>query len=276
MVRLSNYTLAMQIDRSRFGDLFTIEAWHFQNDDGAFDLIVNASFSKADIGGEPGTKVRFKLSLKKAVVDIQMPNERSFRVVPTSVDRENVVFYKVEELVETEGELSAGAKLAGKLKDILSLSARIHKSRKDKIEKTGQVPEIRSKHGLDNKVHKWTLEPFTKKYLSGRVWEQDKKRLSFKDLRTNEEHENDEKTNNHPPVFVRLRCHKEDLDPTSITLTDELEEQVARGRAGHEKRLRAAEALIRECLIDMRSPGAEYSADRIEIILAAVASEAVG
>jgi hypothetical protein len=240
--------------RQAFTDVVTLEAWHaaFGQGSPAVDLHVDVVFGTGRLGEEADSPIRFKLDIRRAEIVVVVPQMEPVVVDPASVSRDAPQLTgQLTSSTEKRSSRSLGAKIFGALSfrspsGGASLSAEASGSvqTSEKIELAGTAEIISVTQSKSREGHyRWTVVPRTKEVLEGRPWDGSKKpRLKLIDSR------GPGSASLSPSVRVEIRCRREDLAISDLTLKDESHWASVVGRSGFRNRLAAAESYIRDRL----------------------------
>ncbi len=239
---LNNHTLA-------FPDLVSLEAWHSKpGAEGGQSVHIDASFAEAKIGDHPESKIRFRLTLKRAEISLVSSESFAQSIIQKSVAREQSACGTLE----TVNVSSTGSAVRGEM--ALSLSAKPHanasvsamaKSATDQASTTKlsrTISEINWAHRKDPLGnHCWGISATQSGTLTGKPWDPvSEPRLKFRSI--------SDASDLDDPIKVKVSCRREDfnildIEPKNTTLQESL---IARAKRN---RLAAAEAAIR-CIIE--------------------------
>jgi hypothetical protein len=105
--------------RRVFADVVTVDAWHmdFSNEHGKADLHADVVFDTARIGAETESKIRFRLSLKRAEVVVIIPETEPVTVDKGSISRDTphhqvTKTSTLEQTAQASGKASASASIS--------------------------------------------------------------------------------------------------------------------------------------------------------------------
>lgn len=240
--------------RQAFSELVAAEAWHAPFVPGAkVDLCVDVVFGTARMGDESSSPVRFRLSLRAAEVVVIVPAVEPVSVDPRSVSRDSPRLTGQRTAVRSQstkrsfgGRLFAGFGRAGPAAGINgAFAAERANETSDTIEGTSAVESIAITQSRSEDGHyRWLLAPQLSDTLDGRPWDPvQQPRLGLIDDRSS--------AGGIPPgVRVEVRCRREDLVVSELTLKDEALWRGASARTGFRNRMAAAESYIRDRLIE--------------------------
>jgi hypothetical protein len=241
--------------RRAFADVVTIEAWHrpFTDQVAMVDLHADVVFSTARVGGETGSLVTFRLSLKRAELVVVVPVNEPASVDITSVAREGpdqdaVLTKTIETSMEanTKAGFSASvstARVTGGATLGAEGKARYSASDKLKIsEKIGLILVSQSKTADGH--YRWSMEPRASGILEGRPWNAAKEpRLKLRTVGKG-------RSKLPPTVRVELSCRQEDLVIDDIEIKDRGLWATVRNSLGFHAKRAAAVSYIRARLIE--------------------------
>jgi hypothetical protein len=241
-----------QSNRKRFfANLISIDAWHseFTDEHPTADLHADLVFMTARLGGEEESKVRFRLSLKRAELIVIIPESEPVAVDKLSVSRDgDPETLKHRTTTETKSE----AKIAGEIglnispnagSSSLSIDAGGSKQKTEtenfECDSTiNKIKVVQSKTA--NGSYRWTVESRDGRALDGRPWPANKHRLKIIDKRKN-------KISDIPPtVHIEIRCAREDLIIENIEIKEK--NMIQNMIPAKKNNLAAAEAYIRDYL----------------------------
>ncbi len=239
--------------RKVFADVVSVDAWHsrFDGKSATADLHADVVFRVARLGGEKESPVRFRLGLRRAEVVVVAPPTEPVEVVKESVSRDQSVsvgHLRIGTATETStlAEMGAHAAIsADSVSAALRAAARGSSSKShqtsfeiDSAVRTILVTQSKTPDGQ----YRWELTPSNGRCLEGRGWDaKEHPRLRLRDTRGG--------ASSLPPcVRVEIRCRKEDIEISDISLKDEGVMERVRQAAGFDNRRAAAEAYIRSAL----------------------------
>jgi hypothetical protein len=238
-----------------FADVVTIDAWHedFTGNRSRVDLHTDVVFGTARLGGEIDSKVRFRLSIKRAEVAVIIPDGEPVSVEKKSVSRDSPEFKgRLTETVEEKADVNAKAKLSGaisstKLAAALSAETRggASRSKTKRVSVSSAIKTMLVTQSQTEEGHyRWIIETQTSKTLEGRPWDPNKQpRLKLIDLRKS-------RSKGIPPtVRVEVRCRREDFVIDNLEIKDSTLWKVVKSKAGFINKIAAAESYIRDHLI---------------------------
>lgn len=240
--------------RQAFADVVTLEAWHaaFGQGSPAVDLHVDVVFGTGRLGEESESPIRFKLDIRRAEIVVVVPQMEPVSVDPASVSRDAPQLAgKVTNSTEKRSSRSLGAKIFGALSfrspsvgASLNLDVNGSVRTSEKIEVSGTAEIIAVTQSQSREGHyRWIVVPQMKEVLDGRPWDGSKKpRLKLVDRR------GASSASLSPSVRVEIRCRREDLAISDLTLKDESHWAAVVRRAGFRNRIAAAESYIRDRL----------------------------
>lgn len=265
--------------RRGLADVVSLEAWRrgYRGTITKTGLYINVVFQNGRLG-DSSDEVRFKLALKRAEVVVVIPAGEPAVVDVASVERDGPT-KSVQKTETRRSKNAAGVNLVASgaidpniVTGSLSASSELaaERAREQTIEISESLDGITVVHSTNDKGdHRWTLTPSADKALLGKPWESKSPRLKIIDRR-----EPDSK-NLPPAVHVEVRCLREDLDISDITLRDESLIEKLKNAPGFRNRIIAAEALIRTRLFEERllEPGADINDPRTKMVIAAIIVE---
>ncbi|HEY1632564.1 MAG TPA: hypothetical protein VGF56_14710 [Rhizomicrobium sp.] len=237
-----------------FAEVVSIEAWHrpFDHANPTADLHADVVFGTARVGGEAESPVRFRLRMKRAEIVIAIPESEPISVDKQSVSRDapqlRARITNTTERLESSGiRANAQAKfssreISGSLE--AGALAKTQLASTHKIEVSGEIgPMLITQSKTAEGDYRWTIEPSAGTYLEGRPWDGGKEpRLKLVD------HRKDRSKGIPPTVRVEVRCKREDIDISDITIKDETLLEKAKSQIGFTNKMKAAEAYIRNQL----------------------------
>jgi hypothetical protein len=238
-----------------FADVISIDAWHdkFSDETDIVDLHADVVFGAARVGGETDSRVRFRLSIKRAELAVIIPDSEPFAVDKQSVARfgdVTTIAQSLEQTTEVHGSMEGTGSLAAGLTKVSAkvgakLLANAKHTAKEKLKWTGKRASIIVTYRFHNveKSDRWSFEPGAGPVLDGRPWDALKSPLlKLVDRRTNR------RKGIAPSVRLELRCLREDLEIKNIEIKNANSWERLKSRLGNENRLKAAEAYIRNQL----------------------------
>lgn len=277
--RSGNATVEPNRDNRKraFADMVTVDAWHDEFTKAPkVSLHADVVFGTARVGGEEDSKVRFRLSLKRAELIVVIPETEPLAVDKKSVARRPPVQRaRVTESIETSesgkaaGKLSVGFSPSGlEASATGSVEGEARFATKNRVERSETVSLFLVTPSQTAEGHyRWTIEGRMGGILKGQPWDAVKEpRLKLRDRRKDPKH------GIAPTVRVELRCRREDLEISDIEIKDETLWDKARERAGYRNREIAAEAYIRERLsregLDVRNIADKFGMLTIASVIA--------
>lgn len=269
--------------RKALAEVLTAEAWHdaFTNGRTCSDLHVDVVFGLGRIGGGDPSGVRFRLSLKRAEIVIIVPEHEPVAVNPASVRRDSPK--EITGRIETKAKVSKGGsvslsgnvgastkgvKAAANAKATVALA--VSKNRTATTTRAFKGLEVTQNKDAENN-YRWVIEPaLGAAHLSGRPWDALKApRLQLIDQRSSN-------SKSMPPtVRVEVRCLREDLEISHITLGDASTFAVLKRRKAAATRRIAAEAAIRTLLTEAGLLTGDMSDPYAQLMLAMTTADAV-
>jgi hypothetical protein len=239
-----------------FAELKSIEAWHgeFTNECKRVALHADVTFGTARLGGEPESKVRFKLSLQRAELIVILSDNEPAIIDPSSVARNWQILTGTKsrrsknlKSGSASFEAAVGISEAG-ANGSISASAKgaMEGEYEETVTATEDVCRIRVSHARsEGKDQKWRFDPEFGALLEGKPWSANEKPLlDIIDQRI------DSKKGIPPVVTLELRCLREDLYIEDIEVKDpSLLDRVNPNWNSRNHQI-AAEAYIRNKLIE--------------------------
>ena len=205
-------------------------------------------------GATQNSKVRFRLSIKRAEVVVIIPETE-----PLAVDRDRVsrdapgdprdasrVTEIFEKATEARRAAAASAKVGNGVIDLSiggAVSGKSTVSSSQKLEVSRAIRLFNVTQSMTEDGHyRWIIESDARNPLKGRPWDCAEPRLTLLDKRRVPVHGIE------PSVRIEIRCRREDLLIDDLELVDEGLWQSLKGRAGFDNRIAAAEYYIRDQL----------------------------
>lgn len=260
----------MRNQTTTLAEVVSLDAWHdeFSRDVRAVDLFVDVVFSSGRLGSEDDAVVRFDLCIRRAeVVVIVLPTE-PLAVDPASVSREvPAVSGKKRALSKNSrswgAKLHAGARYFGvpQFSGRAGVNAAFGRSSSETVERTEDLKAISVRASKTEDAHyRWTLTAALNDFLDGRPWNPNAEpRLKLVDKRA-------QAKGLPPAVRIEVRCCREDLLISNVTLKNRSRWAAVKSRTGYRNREIAAEAYIRDQLLrrgivvgDMRDTSAQMT-----------------
>lgn len=261
-------------------EVVSVDAWHrgFSQKVEHVELHVDVVFKDGRIGGDKDSDVRFRLRLRRAEVVVIVPQTEPARIDKASVSRDAP---SIKGTATQTRKIAKHASVAAKAKTRVSTDAgdaaldlsgsagaTASSDTVIKLVQTVQSMSVTQIQTADDD-YAWLVEPTLGPTLAGRPWDASAApRLKVLDTRQ------DRTKGIEPHVRVEVRCRREDLEITDITLrngagllgfaTDPL------GR----NKLAAAEALIRTRLFEAGLITGEISDPFAQMTLCATIAEA--
>jgi hypothetical protein len=245
-----------------FADLVSVDAWYksFSDDCVTADLHIDAAFRESvACGGEEASKIRFRLSLKRAEVVVIVPPYEPVKIPPEHVVRDEPEFQgKKTTQISKSSQAAAKAKghaslsetgVAGSIEAGASGEHSINRQETTEVHCELRLMDVRHSK-TDDGHHRWELTPGAEQaHLSGRGWDASQDpRCRLVDTR-----KPGKKQIGHA-INIEVRCLGEDLKIEDIELKDETKADKLKAIAGFGNRRAAAEAYIRERLTSSGLP----------------------
>ena len=250
-----------------FSDILSVDGWHskFCDESGVASVHVDVGFHTGQLGAEPESNVRFKLSLRRAVVTFVVPPTEPIQVLQASVDRgpqmEGTKTVRLENATGNSSTANAAVRLSATPNVELNGSAAAHRTAavSTSTEITGRASAFevhQSKDALGN--YRWEVIGTNGENLFGHPWDPvGQPRLSIK-RRKNDKVDSTGR--------VTVSCRKQDLVIQGVELK-ESQGIVQRYKAN---RMAAAEALIRKKLCDISLTPLNFEEKLSNLVLADV------
>lgn len=244
--------------RRALADIVSTDAWHdaFSAKKPKVDLHIDVAFGIGRIGGGDISDVRFRLSLRQAEIVVIIPENEPASISAGSVRRDtpNPISGEINTQIKSTSKSSAGIRgKVGISSDGVDANIRTEASAltsKDKVFTIKENNKFQGLNILQNKSpdghHRWIITPpIEGKPLTGRAWDAAKSPvLELSDKRI------DRSKGIAPTVRVEIRCLREDLLITNISLSDQNLWANIQRRKFFKNRLIAAEAAIRTMLAE--------------------------
>ncbi|WHO84160.1 hypothetical protein [Rhizobium leguminosarum] len=257
-----------------FSELVSIDAWYpqFTSSRSRVSLHADVTFHTARLGGEPGSPVTFTLDLKRAELRVIIPETEHIAIDRSSVARFDdgaTAIRKTRSKSRTSGGIGSVFGLGATSKGAsaaLKLQARASKdyNRTEEVVTTEKLKKIIVSHSVDaERNNRWHFSPALTSTLNGKPWaSRDQKLMKLVDKRQTIDPRFE------PVVRLELSCLREDLDVDAIELVDGATFAAAMAKLGGDRRLRAAEAFIRNRIQEEGLPTPRMENDHAQIILA--------
>jgi hypothetical protein len=271
-----------QDNRKRaLAEVVSLEGWHkgFTATRRTADLHVDVTFAEGRIGEDPASDVRFKMRLKRAEVVVIIPPTEPASVDAASVSRDTPqIKVRATETRTLRQNASGGGELAvsaslerarAELKAQGGLSTNRALESAIRISEESQAMRVTQMRTADGD-HAWVIEPVIGDALDGKPWNAVKRpRLKVKDTRL------DRTKGIEPSIRVELRCRREDLEITNVTLKDAKWTSLATDPFGRNKTL-TAEAVIRTRLFQAGLLTGDIDDPYARMTLCAIIAESQG
>lgn len=271
-----------QPNRKRgLADVVGVEAWHrpFDTENCQAELHVDVVFQTARLGGNAGSPVRFKLSVKRAEIVVVLPAGEPVRVDAKSVSRDSPTIsgqakerrISNKKAIAKSGIDAVVGRRGVDVSGAVGFGGDTSSSVERTIDSTALIGAMTVVHmKTDDNFHRWLVSPALRSKLDGRPWDPERSRLTLLDTRE------DRAKGLAPAVRIEVRCLREDLVISDIALKDETLWKRVVQAPGHRNRLAAAEALIRNQLHEQNliRDGDGISDPYSELVLAATVAEA--
>jgi hypothetical protein len=239
-----------------FADVVSVDAWHdeFDGRRKMADLHADVVFSEGRLGGEPDSLITFKLSLKRAELVVIVPKTEPVGIDRSSISRDAPQMSvkkttTLERTVKTSAKATTSAEASEKGACVSAsgaLAAQADAVEKEKLEACETVSLMLVTQSTDADGHyRWAVAPQLGDILVGRPWDAARDpRLTLVDRRR-------VRSNGLPPtVRVEIRCLREDLFINDIQPKDPTIFETMKARTGFGNRIKAAEAYIRNRLLE--------------------------
>ena len=200
-----------------FAETISIDAWRtpFDGKTAEADLHIDAGFSKGRVGG-PGAPIRFRLSLKRAEIQVILDLADVLVIPPSSVMRAPFRQVEVTKYVESRRSIEGEARAS-----LTELSARGQFAAKGSIE----IAETRQRSATEGDIfvdyrkiehgYSFAVEASTSsRLLLGRPWDPLKPLLRVRDTRALRQR------GEPPEPRIEVRCRREDLFVEDVEFTD--------------------------------------------------------
>jgi hypothetical protein len=221
-----------------------------------YSFHANVAFQEERLGSDSAASVRFRISLKRCEVVVILPSDRSTlkadpRTLAMTPPRSPI---SQERTNKRSRAARIGAKFGftGGRPDLgITASADGGVSAETSQSDVQSIPILSTLHGQSkDRHHCWRVSGEYEGKLLGSLWNAaEEPRFQVIDQRSAENRELDKERGLPPIASVEIRCMREDLVISEISLKDEEEERAARGKSGHKNRLKAAESYIRTELL---------------------------
>ncbi len=243
-----------------FSELVSLEAWHlpFTNKRASVGLHADVTFSTARLGGEADSPVRFKLTLKQAMLTVMIKETEPLVIDPASVARLDPAVSAIQkQRTSTRGKRTASGRLSALASGVglfpraeASVEASASRETSEETIATRKMAAIAVRHSLDGgRNNRWHFAPGTDSILHGKPWSAAEFPLmKIKDTRAPENRKIE------ATVALELTCLREDLNIFDIEMKDD-----GFLRASTPNRVIAAEAYIRNRLISEGLPAPNIS-----------------
>jgi hypothetical protein len=238
-----------------FADVLSVDGWFMKTEkEDELSLHADVVFGQGRIGGENASPVRFKLAIKRANLVIVLMATEPMSILKETVSRDGPSIEgkrTTEEATGSKNLVAGSASLkseGGSVKPFVSgsLESNIGHENREQLIATEKVLGISVKQTINaTGDYKWELLPGIGAILNGRPWDAAKiPRMILKDHRT--------QNNKQLPVTVRLEvsCLREDLEITEIQLKSKKNFADFLASPFKENKLVAAEAYIRNNIIE--------------------------
>jgi hypothetical protein len=239
--------------RRAFADVVSIDAWTGDFAKGTeVSFHADVSFGTARVGGEAESRVRFRLSVRRAEVVLIIADFEPVKVDPRTVYRGSP---EPEIKVTASEERSTSANAKGEIGITLSRGgldgkAAIGAGGQTTIsanQKKEMASSVHSMHVKQSKnedgYYRWEIRSTDQKALDGRPWNSSEPTAQLVDQRSKGS------TSIPPSVRVEVRCRREDLIIDDLRLKDETLMSKIQGKAGYKNRNAAAISYIRNELL---------------------------
>lgn len=239
--------------------LVAIEAWFRQSssDKRRYTLHASVTFDVERLGAGEGANLRFRLAVKKCEVVFLTPSSGFFGVDPSSVRSPKPLRpHEVETLKKTTRAI--GGRIGLSIKGLMpspsgDAEASAKRETSSAVASKQEVsPYLElSKRSVDN--HRaWSLDGrfLPDGRLWGPVWDAEQEpRLTVVDNRPDAVMQKDADMGFPPLSRIEVRCLREDIDIYDIQFKDAEEDKQFRRKLGHQARIKAAEAFLRQQIL---------------------------
>lgn len=265
-----------------FSDLVSVDAWHlpFTTKRMTVSLHADVSFSTARMGGESDSPVRFTVDLKEAELTVLIPETEQLVIERASVARMEPTATGVHKsrsvskakrgaagkfsLTADPSQVSAGGSL--------SASAGFERENVEEVSVSRKFSGIITSHSVNGDGNnRWHFKPGAGPILDGKPW--DAKKTPLMKIKDQRDSKNRILS---PTVRLELSCRREDLNIKNIVLKDRSILRAAMAKIGFRDRMDAAEAFIRNKLVEEGLPTPDMSEGYAVITLAQVSASDEG
>lgn len=239
-------------------NLVSVNAWFYQDpdDERRFTLHADVSFGEERLGGDPSSKVTFKLSVRRCDIVFVPPTAAPFRIDPSSVHSPRPLNPKSVIMKDTRK-----SKIGGRTKlslNPLKPNASAELEGGLEHEKTIETSSNQLKsmyHEVWKRVngnHAWAVDgrQLDNQRLAGPVFDASSQpRLTLVDRRNPETKKRDAEQNLEPVASIRVSCLREDIDIYDIVYKDPDDQDLFETKKFKEKQLLTAREILKEALV---------------------------
>ncbi|SCX79964.1 hypothetical protein [Rhizobium sp. NFACC06-2] len=235
-------------------EVISLEAWQQPGGNPSqVNLHADVVFKEGRIGGEEASKIRFRLSVRRAELIVIIPENEPLVAIPSSVARDSIAIEgtKTSRVHRTSG-MSSSAKLSSKLSTLGvraeldgNINASMNSDAEEVFEKKQLLRPISVEQSLTVDGHyRWEMFSEVNSVLRGRPWKViEEPRLTLVDKRV------DQRKGIPPVVNIRVRCLREDIVISDISIKDEGKWSMIKSGSFFKNKLIAAQAYIRSMLV---------------------------
>lgn len=218
---------------------------------------IDVAFQSDRLGGGPLDPVRFRIGLKRCQLVVVLPRgEAGLKIDQRTIVAGNTpATVKITQTIaaasETSGSASLGIGPSGATGSV-KLDAAAKRTRSIDAFSETSLPVLLGTRSLSNEGHQaWNISRVDgSPVLEGLLWDanNDPARFELVDARTVEVRKQEEITGLHATITVEVRCKREDLEVTEISLTDPEEARIMARLTNRNKAVKVAEAFIKKKL----------------------------
>lgn len=245
-------------------EVISLDAWYASFDsEGRASVHVDLSFFVGEMGSEDASEVTFKLSLRRAILKIIIPNTEGVSVMQSSVDREPTLEGVKKVIEESQISKTGSAGINAQLRAPIGVTAEGKIQASKAVSRTAstefvtQITEFDIKQVIDSgRNYGWDIRTSSGSGLVGKVWDPVKRpRLSIKKMT---------ESKIEPSFQVCVYCRKGDLIVEDVKLKN----SNLIINAMSKNRMAAAKAYIKSRLIEDGLLNTENDGDMFEIKIA--------
>ncbi|WP_375264208.1 hypothetical protein [Palleronia sp.] len=246
--------------RRSLGRLAITRAWFDPIPDRSpprYSFHMDVTFQQERLGGGPNDPVRFQVGLKRCELVVMLPRgEERLKIDPRTIAvGQTTTDVTIRRATSATSEVSAGAGLgvgASGATGSANFSAKAKRSRSVEATSEEILPVLLGTRSESTDGHQsWNIARMDgAEVLEGLLWNanKDEPRFELIDGRPPAVRDREERTGLHATVTIEVRCKRQDLEVTEVSLTDPEESKTFARLTNRRKATKVAEAFIKKKL----------------------------